>query len=307
VSRGLLRLWATFRKSKYGGSNGAAGSNGLENMGRRARGVRNVAASDRKLFRAPCNDRFGLRRILATKRFHQEQVKQESVGLSVHHQCRPRSHERPAGPLGRRHQRPRRPPQSKSPVEALRQIKVAGGPLTKDAQRYLHIHQTYNGTVTAPFNSSMGEIQATCFWNTYPRFQDTNNLSLTVFIQYSNFKILFPGDLERDGWDALLEQPYFVRMLAGTDVLVASHHGRENGFNPRIFNYFTPSAVVVSDKPICHDTQRMVPDYRAVVRDRGVRVATTMKDRHVLTTRRDGSITFFVDETTYRIETEHKG
>jgi hypothetical protein len=193
------------------------------------------------------------------------------------------------------------------PVEALRQIKVAGGPLTKDAQRYLHIHQTYNGTVTAPFNSSMGGIQATCFWNTYPKFQDTNNLSLTVFIQYSNFKILFPGDIEQDGWDALLEQPYFARTLAGTDVLVASHHGRENGFNPRIFNYFTPSAVVVSDKPICHDTQRMVPDYRAVVRDRGVRVATTMKDRHVLTTRRDGSITFFVDETTYRIETEHKG
>jgi hypothetical protein len=78
-------------------------------------------------------------------------------------------------------------------------------------------------------------------------------------------------------------------------------------FNPRIFNHFTPSAVVVSDKPICRDTRRMVPDYRAVVRDQGVHVSTTMKDRHVLTARRDGSMTFLVDETTYRIETEHQG
>jgi beta-lactamase superfamily II metal-dependent hydrolase len=193
------------------------------------------------------------------------------------------------------------------PVEAMRRMKAAGGPLTKDAQRFLQIHQTYNGTVTAPFNSSMGGIQATCFWNSYPDFQDTNNLSLAIFIEYGSFKILFPGDLEKDGWDALLSQPNFVRMLPGTDVLVASHHGRQNGFNSQVFKYFTPSVVVISDKPIAHDTQRMVPDYRAVVRTQGVKVATTMKNRHVLTTRRDGSITFLVDEKNYRIETEHMG
>jgi beta-lactamase superfamily II metal-dependent hydrolase len=192
-------------------------------------------------------------------------------------------------------------------VEDMRKMKEVGGPLTKDAQRFLNIHQTYIGNVTDPFNTSMGGITATCFWNTYPRFQDTNNLSLTVFIQYGNFKILFPGDLEKIGWEGLLEQPNFVRMLPDTDVLVASHHGRESGFCSDIFNHFTPSAVVISDKPIQHETQRMVPDYRAVVRDKGVRIATTMKDRHVLTTRRDGSITFFVDQNGYRIETECRG
>jgi len=192
-------------------------------------------------------------------------------------------------------------------VDNMRKMKEVSGPLTKDAQRFLAIHQTYNGTVTEPFNLSMGGIRSTCFWNTYPQFQDTNNLSLTVFIEYSGFKILFPGDLEKGGWKGLLGQPYFVQMLRGTDVLVASHHGRESGFCADIFDYFTPSAVVISDKPIQHDTQRMVPDYRAVVRDQGVRVATTMKDRHVLTTRRDGSITFFVNRDQYRIETENRG
>jgi hypothetical protein len=30
--------------------------------------------------------------------------------------------------------------------------------------------------------------------------------------------------------------------------------------------------VVISDKPIAHDTQRAVPDYRRVIRDGGVMV-----------------------------------
>ena len=51
----------------------------------------------------------------------------------------------------------------------------------------------------------------------------------------------------------------------------------------------------------------MVPDYRKVVRDQGVRVRTTMKDRHVLTTRRDGWIQFTVTNDNYTIDTEYRG
>lgn len=193
------------------------------------------------------------------------------------------------------------------PVQALRQIKEKSGTLTKDAERYLQIHGTFNGNIDQPFDQHMGGIRMTAFWNTYPQFQTTNDLSLAVFIKYANFKILFPGDLEKAGWRALLAQPAFRVELAGTDILCASHHGRESGFCEDIFRYFTPSAVVISDKPIVHETQRMVPDYRVRVRDQGVRVATTMKDRHVLTTRRDGHITFFVDDANYRIETEYQG
>ena len=65
--------------------------------------------------------------------------------------------------------------------------------------------------------------------------------------------------------------------------------------------------MVISDKPIEHETQKMVPDYRKVVRDQGVRVRTTMKDRHVLTTRRDGWIQFTVTNDNYTIDTEYRG
>lgn len=191
--------------------------------------------------------------------------------------------------------------------DQMRQIKRQSGPLSADAERYVAACSSFNEPVDEPFNLHMGGITATTFWNPYPTFTDTNNLSLVVFIKYSNFKILFPGDLEKAGWRALLQRPDFCAELRGTDILVASHHGRESGYCADIFDYFTPSAVVISDKPIEHETQQTVPDYRRVVRSQGARVSTTMKDRHVLTTRRDGWIQFNVNNDTYTITTEYRG
>lgn len=191
--------------------------------------------------------------------------------------------------------------------EQMRQIKRQNGPLSADAECYVAACSSFTEPVDEPFDLHMGGITATTFWNPYPTFTDTNNLSLVVFIKYSNFKILFPGDLEKAGWRALLQRPDFCAELRGTDILVASHHGRESGYCADIFDYFTPSAVVISDKPIEHETQQTVPDYHRVVRSQGVRVSTTMKDRHVLTTRRDGWIRFNVNNDSYTITTEYRG
>jgi beta-lactamase superfamily II metal-dependent hydrolase len=114
--------------------------------------------------------------------------------------------------------------------------------------------------------------------------------------------------LEREGWLALLERPDFRARLADVTVMMASHHGRENGYCEEVFNFCRPQAVVISDKPIVHDTQLTVPDYRAVVRHEGVVVRTTMKRRHVLTTRRDGTIQFEADDSgRFLIDTECRG
>jgi beta-lactamase superfamily II metal-dependent hydrolase len=186
----------------------------------------------------------------------------------------------------------------------MRAIKRQSGPLTGDAERYVAICDAYTFPATEPFSSHMGGITLSAFWNNYPNFTNTNDLSQVLFIKYGDFKVLFPGDLEKAGWQALLQHQDFRAELAGTNVLVASHHGRESGYCEDVFNYFTPDAVVISDKPIQHETQRMVPDYRNVVREKGVRVRTTMKDRHVLTTRRDGWIQFAVTSDGYYIDTE---
>ncbi len=188
----------------------------------------------------------------------------------------------------------------------LRVIKEANGELTDDIERYLAIHNNYVYPLDAPFDLNMGGITASTFCNPYPRFYDTNNLSLVVFFRFGPFKVLFPGDLEEDGWLAMLEQPAFRDELAGTTVLVASHHGRTNGYCQRIFDYFEPQVVVVSDKSIVHTTQK--PPYQYVASDNGVLVSNTNKRRRCLTTRKDGWILFKVSDTgNYTVTTEYDG
>lgn len=196
------------------------------------------------------------------------------------------------------------------PAHELRRIKAAGG-MSDDIERFLKIHASYNQPVTEPFDEYMGGITRKKFYNAFPRFIDTNNLSCAFFIEFAGFSILFPGDLEEDGWLALLEQEDFRTELAGVDVLVAAHHGRENGYCEEVFDYCHPRAIVMSDKAIVHDTQGMTQTYRQRVIDYwpdGVNVATTMKRRHVLTTRRDGTIQFEVDGNgDFSIYTERQG
>lgn len=195
--------------------------------------------------------------------------------------------------------------------EIMRIIKEESGELTDDIQRYLDLHARYVYPVDTPFDQNMGGITVRTFWNSTPRFYDTNNLSLVVFFKFGAFKVLFPGDLEEDGWLALLEQPDFRAELAGTTVLVASHHGRENGYCEALFDFCQPRAIVMSDKAIVHDTQAMTQAYRERVNDHwpdGVLVATTSKQRRVLTTRRDGWIQFNVnDRGDFTIYTECYG
>ncbi len=192
--------------------------------------------------------------------------------------------------------------------EELRAIKRLGGPLSADATLYAGACEDFRDPPSEPFDDYMGGITARVFWNNYPAFTDTNNLSLVVFVKFGSFTMLFPGDLEKTGWRALLHNAAFRTELAATDVLMASHHGRENGFCEDVFEFLKPRCVVISDKPIAHATQQTVPDYRRVVPEAGVTVATTMRRRHVLTTRRDGWIEFNVDdEGSFWITTECHG
>jgi beta-lactamase superfamily II metal-dependent hydrolase len=192
--------------------------------------------------------------------------------------------------------------------DQMRAIKRQSGPLTKDAERYVASCQVFNLPVEEPFNAHMGGITVSQFFNPYPAFPNTNDLSLVIFVKYANCKFLFPGDLEKAGWRALLQRADFRAELQYTDVLVASHHGRESGFCPEVFNYCKPQAIVISDKAMKHASQEMVPDYRAITTDLGIPIRTSGKMRHVLTTRRDGWIQFTVgDNGRFHTDTEVQG
>lgn len=190
---------------------------------------------------------------------------------------------------------------------ALRLIKLAeSGKVTQDFERFVGMHESYVAPVPHPFDTSMGGITFRAFHNTFPQFTNTNDLSLVLFFKFHNFKILFGGDMERAGWLALLENPAFRAELAYTDILVAPHHGRTNGFCREIFNYCAPTAVVMSDKQVKHGTQEMAATYRNVVHPTMNGVPVRGERRFVLTTRNDGHITFVVSQqSNYHALTHH--
>ena len=140
----------------------------------------------------------------------------------------------------------------------------------------------------SPPTIDWGSLSYKAFWNYHPNdFNDTNNLSLVLFLHYHDLHMIFPGDLERAGWLKLLENPKFRQELMEVNVFVASHHGRESGCCEEVFQIAVPDIVIFSDSGIQHDTQETASWYRE--RCRGIR--HNGKTRQVLTTRKDGAIT----------------
>jgi beta-lactamase superfamily II metal-dependent hydrolase len=127
-------------------------------------------------------------------------------------------------------------------------------------------------------------------------FDDENNLSLVVFLTCGEHRIIFPGDMEKVGWRRLLLDSAFVNMLSGVNIFVASHHGRENGYCEEVMN-LCPNlrVVIISDKKKGFQSQETTNRYRQ--HTNGFNYHGT--ERHVLTTRSDGTMTFSVPTTGY--------
>lgn len=122
----------------------------------------------------------------------------------------------------------------------------------------------------------------------------TNHLSQMVFVQYGETTICMPGDLEERSWELMLAKPSVQSWLRQTDVLVAPHHGRWNGYHEDIFYFCEPTCVILSDKAIVHGTQEdMASLYAKHVRGDGIVFTPATGNpvwRKTLTTRNDGHI-----------------
>lgn len=144
-----------------------------------------------------------------------------------------------------------------------------------------------------------GGVKFAQFKHTTQDFTDINNLSIITFVDYQGWVILLPGDLEKAGWLKHLENDAFRNLLSRTDVLIASHHGRDNGYCEDVFKYCTPHIIIISDKGIT-DTS-CTEKYTAHAR--GLQV-NDIGERKVLTTRNDGAIRLSItDEGKYTLKT----
>lgn len=166
--------------------------------------------------------------------------------------------------------------------QTLRSMKQAVGPIYPGMEALLRMMSAYTGAVTAP--PELPNIEFATFFNRYPDFQDTNNLSLVSFIHYGGLHLIVPGDLEEQGWLKLLRDASFRKHLSLVNYFVASHHGRASGYCEEVFDLCRPELVIISDEYLHYDTQDT--NYRKHAR--GVRGDGGM--RYVLTTRKDGRI-----------------
>lgn len=139
---------------------------------------------------------------------------------------------------------------------------------------------------------SFGGLEITSFCNRYPNdFDDENNLSLVVILSWPNFKICFPGDMEKAGWLKLLERHDFREAVSDLNVLVASHHGRESGCCEELFTQtnLEPNVIVISDENIQYKTQEDTTEWYAA---KAIGYEYNGQIRKVFSTRKDGKISF---------------
>lgn len=155
-------------------------------------------------------------------------------------------------------------------------------PLTEGLEALCRIIDEYVHPMPMP---DTGGVEILSFNHPFANFGDTNNASIVTFYFYGSFGIVFPGDMERAGWDAFLLDPAFIAALKRTKVFVASHHGREGGYCKEVFDHCKPDLVVISDKPVAHETQNHNL-YGQLAS--GLMFGDTL--RKVVTTRSDGSI-----------------
>ncbi|HNX88457.1 MAG TPA: hypothetical protein PK664_02460 [Paludibacteraceae bacterium] len=138
---------------------------------------------------------------------------------------------------------------------------------------------------------------------------DTNKLSQIVFVTFKDVRICIPGDLTSDAWEKILKKANVIDYLKGTKIFIASHHGREDGFNENVFKYCKPEVIILSDKDIIHKTQEgQTQTYAGMVQGNGIILnGKTGQPRKVLTTRSDKHIWIRIEDNgarTYKTITE---
>lgn len=112
------------------------------------------------------------------------------------------------------------------------------------------------GTVDPKIRILWGQVKDYKGWS-YGDFQDENNHSVVVRIDYDKASILFTGDLEesekennKGGIERLIDKYKGTDML-DVDVYQVGHHGSHNGTTKELVKAMSPELAVISAGPAC--------------------------------------------------------
>lgn len=120
---------------------------------------------------------------------------------------------------------------------------------------------------------------------------DLNTFSSIIIVEYTGIKFVVTGDKPQRQLQYMMDNNYYGIRLFAEDaaVLLAPHHGRTGEFCQDFFKLVNPVLTVISDKSVEHTTQE---ESSSVYK--GIGTNLLGRNRHVLTTRSDGNISFSV-------------
>lgn len=175
-------------------------------------------------------------------------------------------------------------------ASVLRNIKQESGAVSNEMEILLKGMENPNLDTVYHVPYQVDNAYINLYWIHYPLETETNNLSLVTFVRFGTGNIIYPGDIEKRAWDRFLADPRVIEELRQTNVFIASHHGRINGYNENVFNYCNPQVVIISDQERTFSTQE---HDRYSQHASGINMGTILAPniRRVLTTRNDGHIT----------------
>jgi competence protein ComEC len=73
-----------------------------------------------------------------------------------------------------------------------------------------------------------------------------NNASYVLRMNHGPFAVIAPGDVEDKGWNDMIA----AGVLGKANVLIASHHGRNNGYHEEAMDLIDPEVVIISSDVI---------------------------------------------------------
>ncbi|MBA7496661.1 hypothetical protein ES702_07270 [subsurface metagenome] len=130
-----------------------------------------------------------------------------------------------------------------------------------------------------------------------------NNSSIPVIIRFKGTqyeeKILFGGDLMKEGWAELLRNEAFADNLRDINFFIASHHGHSSGYCKEVFD-------AMGSPPILNiiSAHRRDESVESAYSSLSLGTNVNGQERHMLSTRNDGSIILEIDsEGKYSVTT----
>lgn len=174
-------------------------------------------------------------------------------------------------------------------------------------KKFIEVVKNY----TAKYEESKDRVAAakpTCLvksrrFISYEDEMDLNELSWLVSFEIGGQKVLFTGDMTATGVNKILKSNLaneFKDFVKNTSVLKIPHHGRVNGCSQEMFDAFEkkPLVCIASDQVLNEKNEGTsnIPWYADRTSDKKLLIDEEMKNRLVLTTRKDKDIYLEIEE-----------